>query len=1171
MSTGPKNSSFSRIFHRGRRDDRRSRQRRQRRRLLLQGLEKRQLLAGDMMPSDDAPAMVAMMGMHHDDSSSGDMGHMNHAGHSAAMNLVPLEQATHVAASGGDWSDPSIWEGEVVPAEGAHVVIPEGIQVTVDGVLTPEFKTIRVDGTLNFATDRDTELRVDTLVSSTTGHLVIGTETNPIQDGSTARVVFADDGSIDRTWDPSLLSRGALLHGQTTVHGSAKTSFVSLASPSGSNAPQAVEGSDQITLSAIPDGWAIGDTITIAGVDPTDPASDEVVTIREIDGVTITLDRELARDHVAPREDLQVHVANLTRNVVFASENTDAQRRAHIMFVHTNDVDVRYAAFEGLGRTDKSIDLEDWRLVSGSEESVGPERTEVEDLGGFNVRGRYSVHFHRGGTTGEPGLVQGSVVRDDPGWAYVNHSSNVDFVENVSHNITGSAYNTEAGDEVGSFVRNIAIRTVNPEGNPNPVDVEVDPEQEPDARVATQDFGWQGDGFWFHGPGVTVEDNVVSGASGHAFIYWSLGLVEKGLGENLVDVANLPNRELIGPEGTRVRPKQVPVPSFDGNTAYNVPRGLNIYYLHTDNRDDNDAEFVGEGILAEVPQAYEDALQSTFSNFTAWNVPLSGVVAPYAGRLTFDNIRLIGTGGEGSVGIKLDHFANQNNFTVRNVQVEGYDVGIAAPRQGDAVIENAQIAARTDIRINVPDQNARDLRIRDVEFLPLTDSFDDGDPRVHIDLNAAFDLGLSGGLFGIEEEFFDEPMLLEVPSIFQKDRITLDIPGYENVGLYFDAQSPDFVPVPRGSELSRYVPDEIVDLTNAQLQDRFEFSVSDAVTPEDAMTDPLVQGGVVGPATEPFANFPPERDTYWVNFLAALDDNDDDFEPDEDEEIVDDELDSEEDLDHEECELDPEGEADEDEDLDDDEMDGDDIDEDQDAEEGEGGDADGEMDEDLGDDTEDEGKVGDEDEDSESDGEEPEDEDDVIDEDQDAEDGEDADADDGMDEDLGDDTEEEGEVGDEDEDSESDGEEPDDEDDLIDDEMDGDDIDEDQDAEEGEDGDADDDMDEDLGDDTEEEGEVGDEDEDSESDGEEPDDEMDEDLDDDNEDEDLDDGEMDGDEIDEGQDAEEDEGGDVDDEMDDDVGDETEEEFIDDEMEMDDVEDEGDVEDEADESDFDED
>lgn len=657
-----------------------------------------------------------------------------------AMALVPLESATHRAVRSGDWTDPQTWEGGAVPGEGAHVVVPEGLRVTVDEGLAPALKTLRVDGALAFATDRNTELKVDTLVTSTTGRLEIGTAAAPIEAGVTAKLTFADDGPIDAVWDPALISRGALLHGETEIYGAARTGFMALETH-----PRA--GDETLELAEAPLGWQVGDTLVVAGTDSADPESDETVTITAIDGATVSLDRPLARDHTAPDAALEVHVANLTRNVVVSSENAEAGHRGHVMFMHTNDADVNFVRFDDLGRSDKGAGLNDWELVSGSEESVG--EVEVASLGGDIVRGRYSVHFHRGGAEGEPATVNGSVVTDDPSWGFVNHSSNVDFTDNVTHNVTGAAYVTEAGDEVGAFRDNIALRTVNPEAAPNPAYREADPGQAPDARVDTQDFGWQGDGFWLHGSGVSVDGNVVAGASGHAYIYWQLGLVERNGGERLVDVAHLEDGALIGPDGTLVRTKHVPVPSFDGNQGYAVPKGLQIHYLHTDDRDEGDRILVEEGLLPPVPQTYEDGLQSTFSNSAFWNVSLSGVDAPYSSRLTFDGLTLLGTGTEGSVGLRLDHFANTNNFTVHAVEIAGFDLGIGAPRQGVGVIDGATLDNDVDIRIALPDSAPRDLSLSDIVFEGFDPEADA--ERVAVMLDPVFDSNVDFGPIADED------------------------------------------------------------------------------------------------------------------------------------------------------------------------------------------------------------------------------------------------------------------------------------------------------------------------------------------------------------------------------------------------------------------------------------
>ena len=78
---------------------------------------------------------------------------------------------------------------------------------------------------------------------------------------------------------------------------------------------------------------------------------------------------------------------------------------------------------------------------------------------GLNPRGRYAVHFHRAGDT-IPVSIDGSAVVDSPGWGIVNHSSNVNVTNNVVYNAVGAAYVTEAGDEVGTFDHNIAIKAL---------------------------------------------------------------------------------------------------------------------------------------------------------------------------------------------------------------------------------------------------------------------------------------------------------------------------------------------------------------------------------------------------------------------------------------------------------------------------------------------------------------------------------------------------------------------------------------------------------------------------------------------------------------------------------------------------------------------------------------
>jgi hypothetical protein len=183
---------------------------------------------------------------------------------SGAQALVSIANATHIAEVSGDWSDACVWRGGELPGSGAHVLIPEGITVRVDGIVNENISTVGIYGQLSFDHAKDTELRVNTLVSAITGTLEISTEAVPISDAVTARIRFTADTVFDESEDPMQLGRGAVLMGRTTMHGAAKTHRSVLATH-----PRA--GDAQIELAVAPSHWNVGDAIVIAGTEAKKP------------------------------------------------------------------------------------------------------------------------------------------------------------------------------------------------------------------------------------------------------------------------------------------------------------------------------------------------------------------------------------------------------------------------------------------------------------------------------------------------------------------------------------------------------------------------------------------------------------------------------------------------------------------------------------------------------------------------------------------------------------------------------------------------------------------------------------------------------------------------------------------------------------------------------------
>ena len=314
--------------------------------------------------------------------------------HLAMLDLVRPEDATHVAVKSGSWFDPSTWKTGKVPREDARVWIPKGVKVKYDGVSDESLFTLRVDGTLSFATHQDTQIKLDTFVVSPDGTLHIGTKANPVQADVETRILIADNGAIDTTWDPQQLSRGVLSHGTVNIHGAEKTDFITLAK-------DAMAGDRELVLSHKPTGWTIGDQLVLGGTrtnvkgfhEDNSKFQDEVLTITEIHGNRVKFTNNdissgntgvLRFDHSRPdmveKDQLKLYVANTSRNVIFETENAetvDTQARGHVMFMHNPDVTVENAGFYHLGRSDKTKLVDD--IGSNKDGRKGT---------GTNIRGR---------------------------------------------------------------------------------------------------------------------------------------------------------------------------------------------------------------------------------------------------------------------------------------------------------------------------------------------------------------------------------------------------------------------------------------------------------------------------------------------------------------------------------------------------------------------------------------------------------------------------------------------------------------------------------------------------------------------------------------------------------------------------------------------------------------
>lgn len=578
-------------------------------------------------PHFDQPAM------------SGNMDDAMMAEHQALLNLVPVTEATHTAVNNGSWFDPNTWANGQVPGDGAKVVIPEGVTVTYDGQSDASVLTVRVDGELDFATDVNTFLEVDTMVVTETGKLTIGTEDNPVLPGVEAVISIADNGPIDVDWDPFLLSRGVISQGAVEIFGAEKDTFLKV-----SVDPMA--GDTTLTLESAPEGWHVGDSLVLTGthlvqaeVDANgariDNTQDEELVITAINGNVITLDHPLQFNHDTPRADLKAYVANYTRNVRFETENADTtpiHERGHVMFMHSDHVDVRYAEFYELGRTDKherAFDVNDLDAVTSDS----------------NIKARYPLHLHHTGVDDpqHPAILIGNAVWGSPGWGVVHHDSNAILANNAAYDVFGSAFVAETGNETGRWVHNIAIKSLG-----------MDRLAKDHDDVAAFDLGRDGDGFWLQGRLIDVVDNVAAGMpGGHGFVFMS-----RGAEGDVIDALtkNFDQPDALGYLDT-VRINIPAITSFDRNEAIAVHTGVEV-------------------IKANPNQGHD--IRSVFDTFTAWEVH-TGALFQYTAHYTLINFDLIAThsditGLDSTAGIVF--WRNNFEMVVNGATIDGFHTGV---------------------------------------------------------------------------------------------------------------------------------------------------------------------------------------------------------------------------------------------------------------------------------------------------------------------------------------------------------------------------------------------------------------------------------------------------------------------------------------------------------------
>jgi hypothetical protein len=333
------------------------------------------------------------------------------AGTAHQHGATPSTAGRVTVAGARRWSDPGAWPQGVPGPESIAVV---SRRIVLDRDASVAGVIIEPGGELVFEPTASRTLR-------STGNVVIQGRLvmHPASAAVDQLIVFqgVDEtrfvgGGMDvKATDVGLWVMGA---GVLDLHGSGRRAW--------SRAAGAVAaGATSLLLQDEPVGWRQGDEVVLT---PTLEPGDGSVTaydsakVRAVSGRTVTLDRPTRFAHpsveVGTGRAQTAEVLNLTRNVRVEGAGG---RRAHVFI-----------------RSSRSQSL-----VNVSIRHMGPRQPAEQFTEG--MVGRYGLHFHMAGDGSRGSMVDGVVIRDCGGHAFVPHLSNgIVFRDCISHNTFDDAY-----------------------------------------------------------------------------------------------------------------------------------------------------------------------------------------------------------------------------------------------------------------------------------------------------------------------------------------------------------------------------------------------------------------------------------------------------------------------------------------------------------------------------------------------------------------------------------------------------------------------------------------------------------------------------------------------------------------------------------------------------------
>lgn len=353
----------------------------------------------------------------------------------------------------GFWSDPTIWSNGRVPGQGDNVLVDSGHVVTYNVVSNDAIRLLHIRGQLIFSRSEDTQLDVGMIFITTretvdpnencSMHihgpmwtdaplpaLEVGSVDKPIPADKTAKIRLVYFSDMDPNCAPGIICYS----GRMDFHGAElNKTWVKLAE----SVPQ---GASTIKVTE-PVNWKVGDKIVITRSQRVPGNSVSLGSFRDngrqqseeriitgINGVVINLDRPLDIDHPRYKNQYAAEVANLSRNVIVETRDSNGER-GHTMYHHGSQGSISYAEFRHLGKE--------------------------------GVLARYPIHFHKLRNSMRGSSVIGASIWDSHNRFVTIHGTNYMVIRDcVGYKSVGHGFFMEDATEVYNLLENnLAILT----------------------------------------------------------------------------------------------------------------------------------------------------------------------------------------------------------------------------------------------------------------------------------------------------------------------------------------------------------------------------------------------------------------------------------------------------------------------------------------------------------------------------------------------------------------------------------------------------------------------------------------------------------------------------------------------------------------------------------------